>query len=130
VADKLKRVKLRFRKNSLRLRLNQPEVESVASGAAVTEEVAFPGHARMTYSLQASQEDSPQVTYERGHIAVLAPEALVRDWAGGEQIGLYFELPAGASALTVALEKDLECVDGPPEERDPDAFPRPVEEVC
>jgi hypothetical protein len=130
MADKLKVVKLRFRKNSLRLRLNRPEVESVASGTAVREEVAFPGHAHMTYSLQASRADSPRVTYEGGHISVLAPEALVRDWAGGEQIGLYFELPAGASALAVAIEKDLECVDGPPEEKDPDAFPRTAEKVC
>jgi hypothetical protein len=130
VADKLTVVKLRFRKNSLRLRLNQPEVERLASGAAVTEEVIFPGHARMTYTLQASRGDSPEARYEGGHISVLAPEALVHHWAGGEQIGLYFELPAGASALTIAIEKDLECVDGPPEEKDPDAFPRTVEKVC
>jgi hypothetical protein len=61
---------------------------------------------------------------------VLAPEAVVHEWAEGEQIGLYFELPAGASALTIAIEKDLECIDGPPEEKDPDAFPRIVEKVC
>jgi hypothetical protein len=123
-------VKLRFRKNSLRLRLNQREVQSFASGAAVTEEVVFPGPARMTYSLRASRGDSPQAIYEGGHISVLAPEAVVHEWAGGEQIGLYFELPAGASALTIAIEKDLECIDGPPEEKDPDAFPRIVEKVC
>lgn len=123
-------MKLRFRKNSLRLRLNQREVRSFASGATITEEVVFPGQARMSYSLRASREDSPQARYEGGHIFVLAPEALVHDWAGGEEIGLYFELPAGTSALTIAIEKDLECVDGPPEERDPDAFPRTAEKVC
>jgi hypothetical protein len=110
-------VKLRFRKNSLRLRLNQGEVQSFASGAAVTEEVVFPGQAPMTYTLQASRENSAQARYEGGHISVLAPEALVHGWAGGEEIGLYFE-------------QDLECVDGPPEERDPDAFPRTAEKVC
>jgi hypothetical protein len=123
-------VKLRFRKNSLRLRLNQGEVQSFASGDVVTEEVVFPGHARMSYSLRTSREDSPQATYEGGHISVLAPEAVVHEWAGGEQIGLYFELPAGASALSIAIEKDLECIDGPPEEKDPDAFPRLAEKVC
>lgn len=123
-------MKLRFRKNSLRLRLNQGEVQSLASGAAVTEEVVFPGQAPMTYTLQASRENSAQARYEGGHISVLAPEALVHGWAGGEEIGLYFELPAGTSALTIAIEKDLECVDGPPEERDPDAFPRTAEKVC
>ncbi len=130
MADKLRVVKLRFRKNSLRLRVNQREVQSLASGAAVTEEILFPGNARMTYTLQAFREHAAQANYAAGNISVLAPQELVNDWAGGEQIGLYFDLPAGRSVLTVAIEKDLECVDGPPEERDPDAFPRAVENVC
>jgi len=130
MADKLKSVKLRFRKNSLRLRLNQREVQSLASGAALTEEIVFPGNARMTYTLQGSRGDSPEAKYEAGNISVLAPEELVNEWAGGEQIGLYFELPAATSVLAIAIEKDLVCVDGPAEERDPDAFPRAVENVC
>jgi hypothetical protein len=123
-------VKLRFRKNSLRLRVNQREVQRLASGAAISEEVVFPGNARITYSLQASPEHSPQAKYEAGNISVFAPEELLQEWAEGEQIGIYFDLPADRSVLTVAIEKDLECVDGPPDERDPDAFPRTAEKVC
>lgn len=123
-------MKLRFRKNSLRLRVNQREVQNLASGSAVTEEVVFPGNARMTYTLQVSSGHSPQASYEGGIISVLAPEELVRDWARGEQIGIYFDLQAEQSVLAVAIEKDLECMDSPHEERDPDAFPRKAEEVC
>ena len=123
-------MKLRFRKNSLRLRVNQREVESLSSGAAVTEEVLFPGKARMTYTLQASREPAPQASYRAGEISVLVPAELVRDWAAGEQIGIYFDLPAETSVLTIAIEKDLECIDGPPEEKDPDAFPRALEKTC
>ena len=123
-------MKLRFRKNSLRLRVNQREVQSLASGAAVTEEVVFPGNARMTYALQASEEHSARATYYAGNISVIAPAELVRDWAGGEQIGIYFDLPADSSVLTVAIEKDLECLDGPAEEKDPDAFPRAADKAC
>jgi hypothetical protein len=123
-------VKLRFRKNSLRLRVNQREVQVLASGVAITEEVLFPGNARLTYSLQSSREHAPQARCEGGTISVMAPEDLVHNWAGGEQIGLYFDLPVGTSVLTIAIEKDLECMDGPPEARDPDAFPRTVEKVC
>jgi hypothetical protein len=123
-------VKLRFRQNSLRLRVNQREVQSLASGTALTEEVVFPGNARMAYTLQASRDDTPQASYRAGNISVLAPAELVRDWASSEQIGIYFDLPADTSVLTVAIEKDLECVDGPPEEKDPDAFPRAVETAC
>lgn len=123
-------MKLRFRQNSLRLRVNQREVERLASGVAVSEEVVFPGNARMNYTLQTSRAHLPEATYDGGHIRVFAPEELVRGWADSEQIGIYFDLPAGASVLTVAIEKDLECIDGPPDERDPEAFPRTAEKVC
>jgi hypothetical protein len=123
-------VKLRFRNNSLRLRVNQREVQTLASGLAITEEILFPGNARMTYTLQASPDHSPQARYEGGNISVLAPGELLHDWAGGDQIGLYFRVPADTTVLAIAIEKDLECVDGSPEERDPEAFPRAAEKAC
>lgn len=123
-------MKLRFRNNSLRLRVNQREVQSLASGAAIIEEVVFPGDERMTYVLQPSRDHAPHASFRAGTISVLAPAELVRDWADGEQIGIYFDLPADASILTVAIEKDLECVDAPPEDKDPDAFPRTLDKTC
>jgi len=117
-------VKLRFRKNSLRLRVNRRELESLASGAPLEERVYFPGDACIRYVLEASAESSPRASFEDGAIRVAAPQHLLRDWADTDSIGIYFELPVHGSELRVAIEKDLECVDGPAQERDPDAFPR------
>jgi hypothetical protein len=55
---------------------------------------------------------------------------MISNWAHSDSVGIYFEIPANGARLQVAIEKDLECVDGPPEERDPDAFPRSVGKVC
>ena len=63
-------------------------------------------------------------------IRVLAPQQQVEEWANGGSIGMYFEFPANGSSLKVAIEKDLECVDGPPEEQDPEAFPRADNSKC
>lgn len=123
-------MKLRFRKNSIRLRINQREVQALASGVAIREEIHFPGSTQMTYILQTSAGTSPQATFEGGTISVLAPRELVQHWAHGEEIGLYFDLPAEQSTLVVAIEKDMECLDGPPGERDPDAFPRMSGKAC
>lgn len=117
-------MKLRFWGNSLRLRVNRREVQSLAAGAALAEHVAFPGDARLDYSLSADPAINPEVRFRNGSIRVLAPRQQVADWAAGDEIGIYFELPADGAMLKVAIEKDLECIDGPPEERDPDAFPR------
>jgi hypothetical protein len=117
-------MKLRFRQNSLRLRVNQREVDELASGIALEEDVSFPGNSRMRYILEPYGQHTAAASFEGGVIRVSAPGNDVKQWANSEAIGMYFDLPADGSVLRVAIEKDLECVDGPPEERDPDAFPR------
>src|SRR3569833_515415 len=117
-------MKLRFRKNSLRLRLNQKEVAGLASGAALEEQVNFPDNTLMSYILEPSGKSQPDARFFEGTIRVSVPLSRCTDWAASEETGIYFELPANGSSLRVAIEKDLECIDGPEEERDADAFPR------
>jgi hypothetical protein len=121
-------MKLRFKNNSLRLRLNQLEVRNVASGAVLKEQVHFPGGASMSYTLE--QSATAAATFAGGDIRIGAPQQQVARWAGSEDIGIYFELPANGTLLKVAIEKDLECIDGPPDDRDPDAFPRSEHGNC
>jgi hypothetical protein len=117
-------VKLRFRKNSLRLRVNRHEAADLASGSALEERVSFPGDACIRYVLEVSAQSSPKASFAENTIRVSAPQHLVRDWAANDTIGIYFDLPVNGSELRVAIEKDLECLEGPAEERDRDAFPR------
>jgi len=117
-------MKLRFRGNSLRLRVNQREVEGLSAGRPLTESVHFPGDAELGYTLESAPARTAKVEFRSGVIRVAVPEASVREWARTDEIGMYFDLPANGSSLKVAIEKDLECIDGPAEERDPDAFPR------
>jgi hypothetical protein len=117
-------MKLRFRENSLRLRVNRREVEALASGAVLTEHVHFPGEASISYVLEPSTQPVPGASFEQGTIRVSAPRGLVRQWAADDSIGIYFELPANGAELKIAIEKDLDCIDASGEERDPDAFSR------
>jgi hypothetical protein len=117
-------MKLRFRENSLRLRVNRPEVENLAAGGSLEERVEFPDNARLSYVLESSPASTPAVSFHDGVIRVSAPDWEVKDWAKTDAIGLYFHVAAGGKPLKVAIEKDLECVDGPAEGRDPDAFTR------
>jgi hypothetical protein len=123
-------VKLRFRKNTLRLRVNQREVEDLAAGNRLEEVVHFPADARLAYILSPCQGDEPAASLESSTIRISAPQAAVKRWATSEEIGLYFEVPANGTSLQVAIEKDLECLDGPPEEQDPYAYPREVGKSC
>lgn len=117
-------MKLRFRKNSLRLRVNRHEVANLASGATLEEAIVFPGDARLVYMLERSDAKEAEASFTAGVIRILAPQHGVSEWATTDQIGMYFEVGANGSALKIAIEKDLECLDGPLDERDPDAFAR------
>jgi hypothetical protein len=117
-------VKLRFRKNSLRFRVNRPEVEDLAAGHALEERVYFPGDTSIRYVLEISGHSSPRASFENGTIRVAAPSDMVRQWAENDVIGIYFELAANGAQLDISIEKDLECLERVAEERDPDAFRR------
>jgi hypothetical protein len=110
-------MKLRFRGNSMRLRVNQKELEKLVTGQELIEKVDF-GTTSLVYSLRASANTRGTAEFDGKRIHVSAP---LRGWARGDEIGFYFVVEAG---LKVAIEKDLECLDGPEEEKDPDAFPR------
>ncbi|HEX7362792.1 MAG TPA: hypothetical protein VF283_20060 [Bryobacteraceae bacterium] len=117
-------MKLRFRENGLRLRLNRPEVARLASGGTLEECVLFPGNTALSYLLGSAPDSSPQASFRDGAIRITAPKDMIAPWAADDTIGIYFDVPAGSALLKIAIEKDLECLDAPPEERDPDAFPR------
>lgn len=123
-------MKLRFRENSLRLRLNRPEVENLAAGGSLEEQVHFPGGASLSYVLEPSTGAHPNATFCEGVIHVSAPDWQIKDWARGKAIGLYFQLPSAEQPLKIAIEKDLECTDTPLEERDPYAFERATGKNC
>ncbi len=123
-------MKLRFRDNSLRLRVNRREVQALAAGTALAECVYFPGGSTLSYTLEPADHPGHQASFEQGRIHVYAPTQEVRQWASSEAIGLYFELPAGETQLRIAVEKDLECVEASPDEYDPEAFPRESIKNC
>jgi hypothetical protein len=124
-------MKLRFRANSLRIRVNQEEVQRLAAGESLQDKLEFPGNATLAYVLKTDSAADPQAIFAHNRIQITAPRTLVSHWAEGEDIGLYFTLPTGAAPLKIAIEKDLECIDGPADERDPNAYPRKLsEKVC
>lgn len=124
-------MKLRFRANTLRLRVNQREVETLANGDVLQERIVFPGANNLAYVLETNAGPRGQASFHGGTIRVSVPHTEVKDWAASStSLGLYFDLPADGSVLKVAIEKDLACVDGPDEERDPDAFPRKALTHC
>ncbi len=123
-------MKLRLRGNSVRLRLNQREVEALAAGRVLSEGVLFPAGNSFVYTLEPSSSSTPAASFRDGVICIRAPASTLREWAANDSIGLYFDISGVGSSLKVTIEKDLECANETLEERDPYAYPRSNDNQC
>jgi hypothetical protein len=115
-------MKLRFKKNSLRLRLNRQEVAALAVGTSIEERVEFPGGALLTYRLSPEGVATGSAELSQSTITIHVPAGSAQAWEASEEIGLYYR----SGPLEMAIEKDLECTESRSEERDPHAYPRKV----
>ena len=119
-------MKLRARRGSLRFRLTQPEVASLASGAPLEEVVdVAPGAALVFRLVTSSAATGIGARLAGAELTVEIPTALVIAWASSERVGLEATQPVeGASALAILVEKDFACLAPRPD--DEDAFPNPA----
>lgn len=118
-------MKLRIRGNSIRLRLEQHEVKQLAETSVVKEAVSFPASADFIYALRLHQSNKFKAEFEKGTIAIYVPHVAGKNWAEGEDVGIYSEIPNGEAALRVAIEKDFQCLHKRPDEDESDMFVNP-----
>jgi hypothetical protein len=127
-------MKLRIKGNSIRLRLGRSEVSDLVTNGAVEESTTFDfsGRQRFEYKLLATSDvSSVSATFVDGCLTVRIPTELAAHWGSTDQIGIEATQAASAnSSLRILIEKDLECLDAPPEESQADAFPRSSQGVA
>lgn len=121
-------MKLRVRKNSLRLRLQQSEVRTLAEHGAVVDETCF-GTATLRCSIERDAALAAiRAELEPNHVRIRIPEAQAMRWADSDDVGMLAEQPTPAGPLVILVEKDFQCLqprDPALREDDTDAFPNP-----
>lgn len=122
-------MKLRIRGNSVRLRLGQSEVRRLAEHGTIEETTQFDlaGHQRLTYALQAAPDSvGVSASFAAGKLLVRLPGEVVRRWASSDEVTIDVSQSIGAgNSLIILVEKDFECLHGPTDEPQDDAFPQP-----
>ncbi len=122
-------MKLRFRENSIRLRLLQTEVTQLREIGNVSERIIFGINPTdtLTHSLRVSGETEKifaQMTDNQ--IEIFLPLEMAENWIDTEEVGLYETQNIGdLGELNIIVEKDFVCVDRPLDEDNKDAFPHP-----
>jgi len=100
-------VKLRIHGNSLRLRLNNSEVEQLRSTGLCSHTLQF-GSGSLTYTLEtSSQFTEMDAQYRQDCIRILLPLHLAREWTESDRISLSLDRTDGRPSLLI--EKDLPC---------------------
>ena len=123
-------MKLRILDNSIRLRLSQSEVRTLATAGRVAAFVHFPGGKSLCYSLESSDTlEDIEATLEDQTMIVKMPSALASEWAENNTISLRASNAlSGQEALSILIEKDFKCLTDRPHEDESDLFPHPKEE--
>jgi len=122
-------MKLRIKGNSIRLRLGRSEVQRLAIDGIIEESTVF-GPSRQecfAYAIAAS----PQVSFLSANFAdrrllIRVPSDMIHLWSTTDQVGIQtLQRTSNEGGLRILIEKDFECIDGPPGESQEDAFPNP-----
>jgi hypothetical protein len=121
-------MKLRIRKNSLRLRLQQHEVKQLVTAGAVIDETCF-GKETLRNSIEISADVSAMCAdFASNTIRVRVPMAAALHWASSDEVGMLAEQVTPAGPLLLLIEKDFACLqprDPALREDDSDAFMNP-----
>lgn len=118
-------MKLRIKGDSLRLRLSQGEMRTLAERGEVEDGVSFAGGAALRYRLRVSDNDVISASYIANLIDILVPRALSRQWCDTDLVTLSATQPVALGELRIVLEKDWACLAPREGEDESDNFPHP-----
>ena len=124
-------MKLRIQGNSLRLRLSQSEVAQFSKTGFVEDSTQFAPDVRFAYSIESSSSlSTPLASYQDHWLRIQIPAAAAKDWFTTDRTGISAEQSIEeGKMLSILIEKDFQCLHGG-EQRDPDAYPNPLEETA
>lgn len=118
-------MKIRFKGNSVRLRLNQSEVRAILDGKKVVEKTDFPG-ATLRFELHAEAGMAEKIHAELADhcLQITINAAMASAWTDPACVGFSHPVPLkNGDVLRVLIEKDFACLDR--QDQEPDAFPNP-----
>ena len=120
-------MKLRIRDNSIRLRLERSEVDTLRDAGLVTSRTGFPGGRELAYVIESSPASvNPGALLSDNTVTVRLPETAVLAWANSEQVSIVGEQRlAEGDVLSILVEKDFACLAPRDGENEADMYPHP-----
>ena len=120
-------MKLRIRDNSIRLRLERAEVDTLRDDGLVSARTGFPGGREFQYIVESSPASvNPGAFFSDNAVTVRLPATSVLAWANSEQVSIAGDLLLDDGApLNILVEKDFACLAPRAGEDERDMYPHP-----
>lgn len=120
-------MKIRIKRNAVRLRLSRTEVATFGSDGYLEERTDF-GDTSFCYALQ---QDDPgnelRATFTNGTITMHIPAAMAATWVDTDLITLKHDaITKNGNVLHLLLEKDFKCIDAEVTEDQTDNYDNPL----
>ena len=110
-------MKLRFEKNSLRLRVRKSDVAELKQQGFITESVEMPGNV-LTYELRILDIAAPQALFKDNAVVATIPRNIAAEWLNTDEVGIYHMISMDNNrTLELVIEKDFPCKDRPEEDK-------------
>ena len=120
-------MKLRIRGNSVRLRLEQAEVEAFARDGQIADRSALSVDGALEYGLLTADIDTVELAYTGPSLTVRVPRGLAHHWTESDDVGFDAQVAVGEETVKVLVEKDFRCLHKRPGEDESDQYPHPAE---
>ena len=121
-------MKIRIHNSAVRLRLSQTEVNQLAKGFAIREELKFPApYPSFIYALEILEKgDKLTISFLAERLSIHLPLSEINNWANTDQVAISETISLeDGTALQVLIEKDFQCLHNRPGENEKDNFPNP-----
>ena len=114
-------MKLRISNQSLRLRINQDDLQQLVSTGKIEETFGNDIMGRIAYSLLTCESEKIDIKLSSGHITVMIPLSFVSEWNSTDRVSFEQHI----SGVRVLLEKDFQCLTERPHEDESLNFKNP-----
>jgi len=120
-------MKLRFRENSIRLRLEIGEVAQLQETGFVSEKIQFTPTQSLSYAISIDEKANEiSSEFANDSVVVKIPKETAKPWLETEEVGVKsIQVVSEELSLNILIEKDFKCLT--PRADESDMFPNPKE---
>ena len=124
-------MKLRIRGNSVRIRVSQTALMTLAEHGVAEDRVRFTPTAELIYRVRVAPAGKVRAELDASGVTVTLPKAVLDRWLRPDEVSIRADQAIDDhEILKILVEKDFACLVPREDEDQTDLFPNPSQQAC